>query len=305
MDDIAVIENSPKPDENPVFTSVFSHRRHPYYSSPTFFRHNHLPVHLTDIYHGETCYLIGRGPSLGKFMENAEIKDLLLHPAIIKYGMNSSPEVLNYNCQLWSGVDRMNKFPKQIFKSPGILKMVPSNRFYQRGFHPLTGRDNQEFIAYDRCYISHCPNTIGVYSYLLNDDTKGRISFANSFFSSSQILYGYYKSFKSVMLFALRVAIELGFKKIVLVGVDFKMDTNLPYYKESIEKYSKFHVDHNNSLYQWLAPTINEIYTLLTMKVEGFTSELLTASPIAMMPFIPVIDLKKTLSDEIKQKMGS
>lgn len=302
MDDITVVENYKDPEHNPVWTSVFGNTRHPDLAQPVFLRHNNLPMNIIDLYHGETCYLIGRGPSLTPILEDKETRELLMHPTTMRYGMNTSPAVIGYNCQLWTGVDRMTKFPSQILKNPSILKMIPLNRYYLRGYHISKGKEQQETIAYGDTFTANCPNTIGVHCYLLNDDTKGKISFGKSFLSSPSVLYGYYRGFKSVMLFSMKIAILLGFKKIVFLGVDFKMNAVNPYYKQDLENYSKFHVDHNNNLYQFLAPTIKEIHELLKAKTNGYNVELLTATKIDMMPFVPVINLKDLLKSEVSRK---
>lgn len=305
MDDITVLENYKDPENNPVWSSIFGNARHPDLAQPVFLRHNGLPVNIIDLFHGETCYLIGKGPSIGKILEDSNTKSLLMHPTVLRYGMNSSPSIIDYNCQFWTAVDRMNKFPSQILKNPSTMKFIPLNRFYLRGYHITKGKEQQETLAYGNTFTANCPNTFGVHCYLLNDDTKGKISFGKSFLTSPSILYGYYRGFKSVMLFAMKVAIMLGFKKIVFLGVDFKMNAQIPYYKETMENYSKFHVDHNNNLYNFLAPTIKEIHDLLKNKINGYDVELLTATKIDMMPFIPVIDLKEMLKSEITRKASA
>lgn len=305
MDDITVVENYPIPSKNPVWTSIFGSSSHPDLAQPVFLRHNGLPVNIIDLYHGETCYLIGRGPSMGKILENDELKKLLMHPTVCRYAMNSSPQIIDYNCQLWTGVDRMTKFPSQILKNPNIMKLIPMNRFYQRGYHTTKGKETQETIAYGDTFTACCPNTIGVHSYLLGDDTKNKISFAKSYITSPSILYGYYRGMKSVMLFAIKIAMMLGFHKIVFLGVDFKMNVNEPYYKQKIDDYTKYHIDHNNNLYNFLAPLIKEIHELLVNKANGYNVQFLTANKIDLMPFIPVIDLKNMLHDEIKRKSSS
>jgi hypothetical protein len=196
----------------------------------------------------------------------------------------------------------MNKFPFQILKNPNIMKMIPLHRFFVRGYQPTKNKEKMETIAFGDTFTANCPNLIGVNSYLLNDDTRGRISFGKCYLSSPSVLYGYYKGFKSVMLFSMKLAILLGFRKIVFVGVDFKMNNNEPYYKQDMEHYSKFHVDHNNSLYNFLSPVIKEVNDMLKNKINGYNVELYTASKIDLMPFIPVIDLKENLKSEISLK---
>lgn len=305
MDDITVLEQCSLPSDNPIWTSIFGNLQHPHLTQPIFLRHNGSSVNMIDLYHGETCYLIGRGPSLSKIIENQEIYKLLMHPSVVRYCMNSSPEIIDYNCQLWTGVDRMNKFPSPIFKNANIMKLIPLNRFYQRGFQAMKGKDTLETKAYGGVYTACCANTIGVHSYLLEEDTKSKSMFAKYFLSSPSILYGYYRGMKSVMLFAMKIAMMLGFHKIVFLGVDFKMSATNPYYKQEINDQTKYHVDHNNNLYNFLTPIIKEMNDLLLSKYNGYNCQLLTANKIDLMPFIPVIDLKKMLQEEIRKKMSA
>lgn len=305
IDNITIIENFKNKEDSPVWSSIYGHTLHPEFKQPSFLRYNNSTINLIDLYHGETCYLIGRGPSVGKFLEDKETKDFLLNPFVMKYTMNTSPQVIDFNCNFWSGVDRMTKFPKQIFKNPSIQKFIPLNRYYQRGYSMTKAKDETETIAFDTKKTANCSNTIGVNCYLLHEDTKKTINFSESFLSNPSVLYGYYKGYKSVLLFSLKVIMLLGFRKIVFVGVDFKMDSQTPYYKETLEKYSKFHVDHNNQLYKFLADEIKNIQVLLQKRTYGYSVEFYSANKIDLMPFIPVIDLKKTLRDEIAFKSKS
>ena len=88
-------------------------------------------------------------------------------------------------------------------------------------------------------------------------------------------------------------------KKIVLLGVDFKMDYKVPYYKNTAEKYNKFHVDHNNKLYANITPNIQKIYKLLKDNYKYKNINIVSGSPIASMPFIEQVDINNVLDDEI------
>jgi hypothetical protein len=303
IDDITVIESCKDPQESPVWSSIFGDVCHPELQQPIFIRHNGSPVNIIDLYHGETCYLIGRGPSIGKFLENEEIKSYLMNPAIVKYCMNSSPALFGYNCNIWTAVDAMTKFPKQILKNPNILKLIPMNRYYNRGYSITKGKEDAGTIAYEKKRTACCPNTIGVNSFLLSDDVRKTLNFADAFLRSPSILYGYYKGYKSVLLFSLKIALLLGFHKIVFVGIDFDMKEKEPYYKQTLQDYSKFHIEHNNKLYVFLSDIIKNIYGLLEKKAYGYNVKLLTANSIQSMPFIPTVDLNLMLKNEITAKL--
>jgi len=302
--DIPVISFSNNPTEDPMWTSFYGNMIHPDFSHPVFFRHNYQNVPLFNWYNGETVYIIARGPSISKFVENKQIRQMLLHPAIVKFGMNTSPDILDNNVNLWAAVDKIRKFSPTIMKNPNIMKFIPMNRFHvmQDG---TQDHDKEKAVAYKEDFHKYnclCPNTVGVQSFLLEQHPKGQMSFGNAYLGSTAALYGYYKGMKSVFLFTLKLCILLGFKKIVLLGVDFTMDPNEPYYKNTAADYQKFHVEHNNKLYTTLAPLMKEICKLLDSGTSGYQTKIVTANPIETMPFIESINLKEELTKEIDTK---
>ena len=304
QNNVPILKCVQEPKEDPTWTSFFFFMLHPDYTHPVFFRPNGSSVNLFNLYQGETVYLIGRGPSLGKILEDKSLKKLLMNNSIVKYGMNTSPEVLDNNVNIWSGVDKMKKFPSSILRNPNILKFIPMNRFqfYNRDVRkPETDRT----VAYSDKglkYTSLCPNIFGVQSFFLAPETKNNLSFAESYFGSTAVLYGYFKGFKSILLFSLKLCILLGFKRIVLLGVDFDMNTNEPYYQQKLSDYSKFHIEHNNKLYLALSPILKEIYTALQNQSSGYDVEIVSDHHIENLPFIPHINLKETLEEEIERK---
>jgi len=303
--DIPVLEYTENAAGDPLWTTFFGHLVHPDYSHPVFFRHNGSNVDLFNLYNGGTVYLIGRGPSLKKFVENGKIRSMLQHPAIVTYGMNTSPEVLNYDVNIWSCVDSIMKFPKQIAKNPNIMKLIPMNRFKNHNFDCRT-KDDRRTLAYQegskKVYAGLLPNIFGVQTFLISQDSVKHITFGNAFLSCPAVLYGYYKGHKCVFLFALKLCLLLGFKRIVLIGIDFKMDKNEPYYKNTADDYNEFHVQHNNRLYDALSPLIQEIFTLLKKKKSQYRCNIVTANPIEALPFIPVVKLSEILQEDIERR---
>jgi hypothetical protein len=301
---IPVVSPTDTPEDDMTWTSFYGNVLHPDYRHPCFFRHNGTNVDLFNWYNGDTVYIIARGPSIGKHLENKEIKNLLLNPAICKFGMNTSPEIVDNNVNLWAGVDKLTKFSSSIYKNPNITKFIPLNR-YNMLSDGSKDVDKRKSIAYKdskNVHVCHCPNTVGVQSFLMEQHPKTKLSFGQAYLGSTAALYGYYKGMKSVFLFTLKLCILLGFKRVIMLGVDFTMDQKTPYYKNTSQDYPKFHVDHNNKLYGTLAPMIKEIHKHLESGDCGYTTKLLTATPIASMPFIEVINLKEELKKELDLK---
>lgn len=302
---IPVISHTDDPQNDPNWTSFYGNILHPDFSNPVFFRHNGVNMNFFNWYNGDTVYLIARGPSIAKHLENKEVRKLLLHPSIVKYGMNTSPEIIDNHVNLWSGVDKMRKFSSSILKNPNIMKFIPMNRYQVISDGTKDGMDSEKGIAYKddkHRYTCHCPNTVGVQTFLLEEHPKSQMSFGNSYLGSTAVLYGYYKGMKSVFLFTLKVCILLGFKRIIMLGVDFKMSNDTPYYKNTAADYPKFHIDHNNKLYNTLGPQMKDINRLLKTGESGYRTKILTATPIESMPFIESINLKEELEREIETK---
>lgn len=303
--DIPILEYSDTPEKDPLWTSFMGHLLHPDYSHPVFLRHNYSNVNLFNIFNNETVFLLGRGPSLGKFLENSKIKKMLLNPFVTTFGMNTVPELLDFNLNLWSCVDRMTKFPRQIAKNPNIMKFIPMNRLMTYDFDCRT-RDNKKTLAYsdDHTYqfTATCPNTFGVQTFLLSKNSQREVTFGNAFLNCPAVLYGLHQGHKCILLFALKICLLLGFKKIVLIGIDFKMDNQEPYYKNTADDYNQFHVQHNNRMYNALTPLIKEVVTLLHKKKSQYRCKICTANKIKDLPFIPEIDLGKELKQIITQK---
>jgi len=301
--DIPVLSYTDNPKNDPIWTMLYGSIAHPDFSHPAFFRHNGNPVSLFNLYCGETVYLIGRGPSLGTVLENKNLKELLMHNSVVRYGMNSASDILDNNVGLWSAVDRMTKFSPTILKNPNIMKFIPMNRFQPHNFD-VRQKDCERTVAYKNgkqlVHSCHCPNVIGVQTFLTEQIDK--ISFGNTFLGTPAVLYGFFNGIKSVLLFSIKVCLLLGFSKIVLIGVDFKMDKEQPYYKTTPGEFNAFHIQHNNKLYKGLSPRLKEVCKLLDENKSVYKAKIVTASPIELMPFIPTVNLKQTLEEDILQK---
>ena len=100
----------------------------------------------------------------------------------------------------------------------------------------------------------------------------------------------------------LKLCLLLGFKRIVLLGIDFKMEYSEPYYKSSSQEFQKHYVDHNNNLYGTLSPLVKSIYKILQSGDSGYQTEIVSATKIDALPFIETINLKDELEKEIDFK---
>ena len=95
--DVPILEDSDDPENDVLWTSVFGNKLHPDFQEPVFFRHNMSSVNLMGSFRGETCFLIGRGPSITNYIDDKECFELLNNPSVVKYCMNTSLELFGKN----------------------------------------------------------------------------------------------------------------------------------------------------------------------------------------------------------------
>jgi len=299
--DIPILRYTNKPKEDPIWNEIFGQTFHSDYVKNVFLRPNGEPVNLYNLYRGQTCYLICRGPSLGSYLEDKETYNLLMNDKIVKYCINDSPDCIDYNCQLYSCTDKPIKFNKNIWKNPNIMKIVSKNRVMS-----TNNMANQRMqIAYNegknQVHISTCPNLFALYTYIIDSKDVDNIDFVHSYFSSPAVLYGYHNGIKSTFLVALKVAMLLGFDKIVLVGVDFNMKNENPYYGKDNKSYPKFHIQHNKKLYDTTAPLISNICRYLDEGKGAYECKIVSAKKINAISNISEINLKEMLKKDIDE----
>jgi hypothetical protein len=292
---IPVLQHTKEPKNDPLWQRIFGHISHSDYSCSVFSRPNGDPINLYNIYKDQTCFIIGRGPSLSRVVENRETMALLMNPSIVKYSMNDGPDCLGYNCQLYTCTDRPTKFNEKIWKNPNIMKLISENRVL---YHRQNSTNKN--IAYKNVYVASCPNVYSIFTYLIDNRDSDKINFVNSYFSSPAVLYGYHNGIKCTLLAVLKLALLLGFSRIVLIGVDFEMNHDQPYYGKGKKAYPKFHIDHNNKLYKFVAPLLGDIVKQLNEKSSNYKCNVVTARKIKALPFIPEVDLKKELKKALK-----
>lgn len=198
---------------------------------------------LKGIYKGSTLFVVLSGPSLAQ-----EPLHLLSRRGLVTMGVNNS--WLMWKPDLWVGVDTPGRFADVGWLDPRILKMCP-----QSHAHVSTIRTMVEgAVSGTDTRVAECPN-VGFFAR--EDDFN-----PSTFWTGSYAQWGCLKGSKdalgiagarSVMLVALKMAYWLGFKKVFLVGADFKMsmDQNVSPYAWSENKDNNGR-KNNNKLYEAL-----------------------------------------------------
>lgn len=214
-----------------------------------------LPLHLSHIGQGASCFLILSGPSL---LDNDLAE--LGRRGIFTLGVNNAPTLVR--CNAWGFVDTPAKFHDGIWRDPGCMKFV-NRRYMQK--HLRTRQPNGEFsnmLGTDGkpLYVKDLP---GVVSVDRNADFNparwlaepsinwghSKASFSRNRSKYSQIL--------NVMFYAIKLAYALGFRVVYLVGCDFQMTPEQPY--AFAQGKSKGAASNNNGSYYKLNQMLGEL----------------------------------------------
>jgi hypothetical protein len=175
-------------------------------------------VQIKNLFEGETIFLILSGPSLCDY-------DLgrLDHCGAFSFGVNNSWSI--YRPTFWTCADGPDKFLSGGWKDPRIMKLVPNRKQKDK----LRTKEGGKFVDLP-ITTSDCPNVL-YYPRNLEFDpttflTEASVNWGQT--SKSKDLLGV-NGCRSVMLAAVRLSYYLGFRRIYLLGCDFKMETNTRY----------------------------------------------------------------------------
>jgi hypothetical protein len=189
--------------------------RHPARWKKIFTRADGSLADLIDLYHGKTCFLCCGGPSFA-----AVDKSLLDRPGICSMAVNNTGHL--FRPTLWTAQDPPYRFMPSIWEDPKITKFTLWDYRRQRYWLP---KDNR----YGDRTLEQCPN-------LFFHKRKSDLN-AETWLDEDRIVWGTPKELddgtmggRSVFLAALHILYFLGFHKVYLVGVDFKMDDRHKYW---------------------------------------------------------------------------
>jgi hypothetical protein len=188
---------------------------------------------LFEKYKGQTCYLVLNGPSV-ESVNMDFLKDKIT--MAVNNGGLIKPT-------FWTAVDRANKFDLKIWQDPDIIKFVPE------------GKRNATLDKETHKKVEHMPhvNFFRVVHKNINEWFEDGIVWKVRHNNKSKI---------SVMFAAMNLLCKMGFTTIFLVGADFKMTLEKPYFF----KWPKDDrgVRQNNALYKFQ----NEVFTSLRPILE-------------------------------------
>lgn len=227
-----------------------------YQQAPYFFTRECAQLNLIGQYKGASAFLILNGPSL---VSGEYDLSLLNSPGVITYGVNNGPATFRPN--FWSCVDDPTRFLKSIWMDPRITKFVPHAHaekpiFDNEKWEEMKSEGGQKVLA------GECPNCVFFH--------RNEKFVANRWLFEDKINWGNSKHHgggRSVMLPALRILFLLGFRRVYLIGADFKMTEEYAYHFD--EKRHKGAVNNNMNTYRRMN---NEYFPQLKpyFKEEGY-----------------------------------
>lgn len=227
-----------------------------YQQAPFFFTRECAQLNLIGQYKGASAFLILNGPSLVSGEYDISLLNL---PGVITYGVNNGPSTFRPN--FWSCVDDPTRFLKSIWLDPKITKFIPHAHaekpiFDNEKWEDMKSQDGQKILA------GECPNCVFFH--------RNEKFVANRWLFEDKINWGNSKHHgggRSVMLPALRILFLLGFRRVYLIGADFKMTEDYAYHFD--EQRPKGSVNCNMSTYRRMN---NEYFPQLKpyFKEEGY-----------------------------------
>lgn len=231
---------------------------------------------LGHAYRGATAFLVCGGPSAG----DIDLKALSATPGVITMAVNNAAQ--GWRPQLWCGLDEPHRFLNSIWLDPGITK------FYPLAYQDMPLREHVMTTPRD------CPNT-----WFIRRNDKFN---ANAWLHEDTINWGQEgdasrRGGRSTMVAALRILYILGFKRVYLVGADFKMDPKKPYNHDQVVDAAV--AEKNNTLFEYL----NGVFTQLQVEFLRHGFEVFNTTQISGLtafPYCAFIDARAQATNDSK-----
>jgi len=180
-----------------------------------FYRGADKPIQLDGFYEGQSIFLICNGPS---------VNDMNLIPLDARqtFGINNGGVI---KPRFWTAQDTATKFKSEIWFDPTILKFVS----FPRARACIKGR-----------LVKDCPG-------IIYHEKSSRCD-TSTWLDENCICWGVPKGDGhrlNTMIAALHIIYKLGFKNVYIIGADFTMASDEPYFYDG-----KSNVSSNNELYK-------------------------------------------------------
>jgi len=218
---------------------------------------------------GGTLFLCLNGPSFDK---NA--RQLLANrPGVVTMCVNNGAH--GFRPDFWTCVDAPHRFMESIWTDGKIVKYVPETFFKKTYERTADGKPKPGGALVESCH--------GVRGYARSDVFR-----TAEFFTSPAFLWGNSKERgggRSVMLPAFRIAWELCFRRVVLVGCDWEMSAEKEYW--FAQSRTKKAIDNNLRTYSIQEGFFAELEPVFA--AAGFA--VVNATPGSKLTSFPLVDL--------------
>lgn len=248
---------------------------------PFFFTRDRMPLHLIGQFRGRSCFFLCNGPSM---VNGYYDLSLLKKPGIMTYGINNGPRTVRPN--FWSCVDDPKRFLRSIWMDSNIQKFVPAAHANKQIF------DNEKWCDMvdeegKPVIVGDCPNVVYFH--------RNEKLVAERFLYEDTICWGNTGTEgggRSVMLPVFRIIYLLGFRKIYLLGADFKMTENQTYHFD--EQRNKGAVNCNMSTY---ARMKDEYFPALKPYFDAEGLEVYNLNPDSELKVFPFKDYYEAIKE--------
>jgi len=198
--------------------------------------------------------------------------------------------VSHYMTDFWLCMEKQMEIPWQIFEDRKLVKFFP-DEFKEKGYiRPIDSNSERKVFR-----TESIKNTSNNYFFPLNNSYNSA-----EYFTQPDITWGCdgnmidehgLKGRRSIMLATFRLLYHLGFRRIYLCGVDFKMDHACPYcYNVSKAPAA---VEQNNILYE----TLIIRFTALLPYFQERGLQVYNCNPDSNLKVFPFISFQDALND--------
>jgi len=207
---------------------------------------------VADLYRGASAFLVLSGPSV----KDANL-NLLGKRGVLIMSCNNSAAVLPLPIRphVWLHTDPARKFCDGLWKDPSVLKFTPVREWGpgRKGEKCVCERDDSGKLVSTNVPAREYPGVIGFHrntefqvAQYCTENTVNRGNDKDHSFGNEKkgIVANNQPHVINTMFAALRLGLYLGFKRLYLLGVDFKMDPDQPYAFDQVKTASG--VKNNN-----------------------------------------------------------
>ncbi len=250
-------------------------------------------ISLENFYMGSSCFLLCSGPSLN----NLDLS-LLNKRGIMTMAVNNAWSI--YKPNLWICVDDPGNFIDIGWKDPSILKFAPIGHVHRN----LQVKEDNGTFRTSQFKVKEMPSVL----YFRRNDKFD----AQNFLNQNTINWGNgeknidelgNKGGRSVMLAAIRILYYLGFRRVFLLGADFKMQDGQNNYAFKQDR-TNSSINSNNNTYKALNSRFNAlkpIFDSLNYKIYNCNKD----SGLESFPFVNYETAVKQISSNFNKKIDT